>query len=100
MMLDLMEFSPKAVAGKCRGEQLRNLLPPTTIPEARAPALSLVVRIDRDMVHIGEVDAGCAQATGDRLRGKPGPILDAPKRSSSAAATSAPSRTRAADESA
>jgi hypothetical protein len=37
------------------------------------------VQIDRDMVHIAEAQAGFAQAIGDRLRGKPCPMLDAPK---------------------
>ena len=44
-----------------------------------AHSMGTVVQVDRDMVHIAEAQAGFAQAIGDRLRGKPRPMLDAPK---------------------
>ena len=41
--------------------------------------MRVIVQIDRDMVHLAEAHAGIAQAKGNRLRGKAGPMLDAPK---------------------
>ena len=46
----------------------------------RASALvGAAVLIDRDVVDVVESNAGLAQAIGDRLRGKPGPMLDPPE---------------------
>ncbi len=95
VVLDVVERAAKAVAGKCLGEELGNLLPLAAVPETAehqadvgrmgrqigdlAHAVGAAVLIDRDMVDIGEAQPGFAQAVGDGLRGKPRPMLDAAK---------------------
>src|SRR5215467_269154 len=108
MVFDIVGRTAKVIGGKCLGEELWNLPPLAAIPEAAeheadfgrmkrkicdlAPAVSAAVLVDRDMIHIGQAQPCVLQAIGDRLRGEPGPMLDTANRSSSAAATSLPSR--------
>src|SRR5215207_292513 len=42
-----------------------------------APAVGAVVTVDRDMLDVGERDAGLSQAIADRFAGKAAPVLDA-----------------------
>ena len=61
--------------------------------------IGAAVLIDRDVVDVGERDAGLAQTIAIACEGNPAQCLTRRKRSSSAAATSSPSRMSAADES-
>src|SRR6266567_288647 len=44
-----------------------------------AQQIEAAVLVERDVVHIGQLDARLAQAIGDRLCGKAGPMLDTAK---------------------
>jgi hypothetical protein len=44
-----------------------------------APAVGRIVAVDRDVVHIGERDAGFLEAIADRLAGEAAPVLDPPE---------------------
>src|SRR6516225_4147603 len=95
MVFDILGRTAKVISGKCLGEELWNLSPLAAIPEAAehqsdfgrmerkigdlAPAVSAAVLIDRNMMHIGQAKPCFVQAIGDRLRGKPGPMLDPAK---------------------
>src|SRR5215471_13964919 len=95
MVFDIVGRTAKLVGRKCLGEELLNLPPLAANPEAAehqsdfgrmerkigdlAPAVSAAVLVDRNMMYIGQAQPCFVQAIGDRLRGKPGPMLDPAK---------------------
>ena len=60
--------------------------------------MGAAVLVDRDMIDIGQRNAGLAQAVCDRLRGKAGPMLDAAKALLFGGCDQSPSRISAAEE--
>ena len=63
------------------------------------PVVDARLAVDGNAVELAEAKTALLEAVFDRLGWEAGPVLDAPKASSSAAATSCPSRTRQAAES-
>ena len=94
-MLDRMDLGSQRRAGERRREQLGDRgagLPVAQAPQHQAEVRPLLqdvaelpqlvgaaVLVDRDMVDVAQARAGFREAIGDRLRGKAGPVLDAPE---------------------
>src|SRR3954469_17079340 len=95
MMFYIVPFRAQPVAGEQGGETIGEPVAGAPVPEALkhktgvgtggrkidelARQLRRAVLVDRDMIDIAEAQPGFTQTIRDRLRRKPGPVLDATK---------------------
>ena len=115
VMFDVVKRAAETLTRKRLRQQLRDLRPRATVLQSvkhqsqlggigdektdLAQEVGSAVLIDRDVLHVVQLQPRLAQTVGDGSDGKPAQCLTRRKRSSSAAATSKPSRTSAAEES-
>ena len=95
MMLDTMDGAGKRLVGQALAQVARDVGALAALAQAGqhvaradarrqhigelAPAIGAVVAVHRDMLDVGQADAGLVQAIADRLAREAAPVLDAPE---------------------